>query len=213
MSNLKLFVFDIDNTITYGNSVWDNMHKACGTWESHGQKYLTMFKNKEIDFDRFAQLDAQSWQNQPAAKLKEAFDNTKLIAGFKELLLYLKQKKIQTAIISCSIGQFADHLQKRYAFDHVYANHVEVFDQQLTGKINLSVTGSGKAATLENLLKKIGLKKWQTAAVGDSDSDLPLLHKAGASFIMRNQRLKEQADYLVKDFFEIKNLLKIDTLS
>ncbi len=212
MANLKLFVFDIDNTITHGSSVWDNMHKTCGTWESHGQKFLKMFKNKEIDFDRFAELDALSWQEQKTDKLITAFKKTKLIAGFKELIEYLKNRQIQTAIISCSIGQFANYLQDLYSFDHIYANHLEINDHHLTGKINLRVTGNGKAKALEDLLKKTGIKRWQTAAVGDSESDLPLLHKAGASFIMRNQNLKEQADHLVNDFFEIRDLLKRGSL-
>lgn len=207
MKNIKLFIFDIDNTITTGKSIWELMHEACGTWKSHGLPYWDDFVAGKFDFDEFCRRDVACWKGQPITTLQKVIDQITYTPGFPELMSLLNQKKITTAIISGSVGQFAEQLAQTYGIKYVFANPIGIVDGKLDGTVDIQVPGNSKGEIIERLLKKLTLSKKDVAVAGDSHFDLPMFEHAEHSFIIGNEKYKDHSKYFVRNFLEVIPLL------
>jgi phosphoserine phosphatase len=199
MRSIKLFIFDIDNTITTGPSIWELMHELCGTWKTHGEPYWELFLAGQFDFDTFCRLDVACWKGHPEETLEKAIQQIQYRPGFAELMTKLKEKNISSAIVSGTVKYFADYLARKHSIAHVFANPVNL-DK---GTIEINVPGNGKGLIVEKLLRKLGLSRHEVAVVGDSHFDLAMFDHIEHTFIMANEKYKEHSKYFVKDFFEI----------
>jgi len=204
----KLFVFDIDHTITDGISIWELMHYECGTWETEGKIFLEQFLAGEIDFDEFARRDAKSWGGCNISYLQKAQAKVKITAGFPELMQKLQENNVKTAIISSTVGQFAEYLAQTYGIDYCFANPLGVQNDILDGTIDLQVSGEGKGRILAGLAEKLGLHKEEIAVAGDSRFDLPMFEHAEHTFIIANEKYKNECKYFVRDFWNVLSLLE-----
>ncbi|MDR1996710.1 MAG: HAD family phosphatase [Candidatus Margulisbacteria bacterium] len=207
MLNLKLFIFDVDHTLTDGASIWELLHQECGTWETEGKLFLKQFLAGEIDFDEFSSRDARSWRGKSLAYLQKAQAKIKITPGFPELRQELQQRNITTAIISSTIGQFAAHLAQKYRIDYCFANPLGLQNNILDGTIDLQVKGEAKGTILAALVKKLNLQKNEIAVAGDSRFDLPMFAHAEHSFIIGNEQYKKACRYFVRDFGEVLKIL------
>ncbi|MDR1452859.1 MAG: HAD family phosphatase [Candidatus Margulisbacteria bacterium] len=207
MPEIKLFIFDVDHTITAGTTIWEQLHQECGTWETNGRLYLQQFLAQEINFDEFSRRDARCWAGRGLYHLRRAQNKIQLTAGFPELIQELHKRNITTAIISSTVGQFAEHLTRTYGIDHCYANPLGLKDNVLDGTIDLRVKGEAKGIFAKGLAKKLNLQKNEIAAAGDSRFDLPMFEHAEHSFILQNEKFKDACKYFVQDFFEVLKLL------
>lgn len=203
----KLFVFDVDHTITDGTSIWELMHYECGTWETEGKIFLKQFIAGEIDFDEFSRRDAKSWTRRDIKYLRQAWDKIKITAGFPELIRKLRETQTVTAIISSTIGQFAEHLAQQYGIRYCYANPLGMQNNILDGTIDLRVAGAAKGKIIADLAQKLNLQKSEIAVAGDSRFDLPMFAHAKHSFIIANEKYKNDCKYFVRDFFEVLEIL------
>ncbi|MDR1322820.1 MAG: HAD family phosphatase, partial [Candidatus Margulisbacteria bacterium] len=192
MTEIKLFIFDVDQTITDGTTIWEHLHRECGTWNTNGQLYLQQFTAQEIDFDEFSRRDALSWKNHNSDCLQRAIDQMQIMAGFPELMQELHKRNIAAAIISSTVGQFAEHLARTYGIEHCYANPLGLKNNILDGTIDLRVQGEAKGSFAKNLAKKLRLSKAEIAVAGDSRFDLPMFEHAEHTFILQNEKYKDQ---------------------
>ena len=205
----KLFVFDVDHTITVpgGISIWEQMHNECGTWETEGKIFLQQFLAGEIDFDEFARNDAKSWANKHIKHLDQARNKVKITSGFSELMQKLHTEQITTAIISSTVGQFAEYLAKSYGINYCFANPLGVKDNILDGTIDLQVKGEDKSQILAELAKELHLSKSEIAVAGDSRFDIPMFKHAEHTFIIANEKYKNECKYFVRDFLEVLDII------
>ncbi len=210
MREIKLFVFDIDNTITTGDTIWEAMHKACGTWQTHGKIFLQMFNRGEITFEKFSELDVKAWQGTPVKKLEKVMRKIKIVPGFARLMKHLHRRGIKTALVSCSVGQFADYLAEKFGIDYVFANPLLIKDKKIAGKIKLKVKGQQKSQILKKLIKKLKLGKKHLAVCGDSKFDVPMFEHSHHTFIVKNAKYKNEARYFIDNYYDVLKLLKLN---
>lgn len=217
MQSIKLFIFDIDNTITTGPSIWELMHELCGTWKTHGEPYWEQFLAGQFDFDTFCRLDVACWNGQPEETLEKAIQQIQYRPGFTELMDKLKEKNISSAIVSGTVKYFADYIAQNHGITHVFANPLGTAPPGafgatlphsagrviLDGTIEINVPGNGKGLIVEKLLRELGLSRHEVAVVGDSHFDLAMFDHIEHTFIMANEKYKEHSKYFVKDFFEV----------
>jgi phosphoserine phosphatase len=182
-----------------GPSIWELMHRECGTWDSYGLPYLEKFLAGKIDFDEFCRMDVACWKGRSSEELAHAISKITYRPGFPELMQALHKRNIATAIISGTVGQFAEHLAKTYRIEHVFANPVDLNQ----GTIELKVPGHSKGIIIEKLLYELGLNRHEVAVAGDSHFDLAMFEHAEHSFIIENEKYQEHSKYFVQDFFEI----------
>ncbi|MHC3849185.1 HAD-IB family phosphatase, partial [Streptococcus thermophilus] len=83
-------------------------------------------------------------------------------------------------LVSGGFHETVDRLAKEAGIDYVKANHLEVIEGFLTGKVyGEIVTKDVKVAKLKDWAAENGLKLSQTIAMGDGANDLPMIKTAG----------------------------------
>lgn len=106
-----------------------------------------------------------------------------LSPGAEFLLQACRECDVKFALVSGGFTLFTDYLKDQYHLSEVLANHLEIKNGRLTGRLlGPIVDAAAKAKALEDYAKKLGLNLVQTVAVGDGANDIPLLKRAGFSF-------------------------------
>ena len=123
----------------------------------------------------------------------------KLTEGAEHLIRSLKALGYRTAILSGGFTYFAQHLQAKLGIDYVYANHLEIEDGKVTGRVSGTIVdGQRKAELLREIAEKEGVSPEQVIAVGDGANDLPMLSQAGLGIAFRAKPLvKESARHSI----------------
>ncbi len=208
--NIKLAVFDLDGTITKPTSSWEHIHRQLGTWETGGELYLKQFLAGEISYDDFAQLDSSHWQGITLAKIQDIAKKVKYNPGVKEIMDYLRERKIQVVIISGGLSVISDKVIEDFDIEDVYINDLIVDDGLLTGEVRINVNYNGKLAIYKKLLKQYDVKEHQVMTVGDTPGDIPLFKNSGLAVAINpiTADVAEIADITVKSLSEIIPLIQ-----
>jgi HAD superfamily PSPase-like hydrolase len=178
----KLVVFDIDDTLTRGVSIWEMIYRLLGTWKDIGAKHLERFLRGEIDYNEFARADAYEFRGNPPDIIIGAAEKLDYAPGMEETFAEIHRRGFTTALVSSSIQQFADWLGEKLGVPHVYANPMVVGqDGLLTGAIELAVPVNHKRHIMRELREELGVSRDEVFAVGDSVLDFTMFEEAGRS--------------------------------
>ena len=135
----------------------------------------------EIDFrESFIQRVALL-KGLDASVMADIAEKLPMTEGVDRLMSVLKRCGYKIAILSGGFTYFGEYLQRKYGIDYVYANQLEI-DQnnRLTGGfVGDIIDGKRKAELLKLIaqVEKVNLE--QTIAVGDGANDLPMISEAG----------------------------------
>lgn len=109
-------------------------------------------------------------------------ERLRLNPGAEIMLAGLKQRHIKIALVSGGFTFFTSRLQQRLDLDFTLANVLDIEDGKLTGSVVGSIVGAeSKAAFLQELTTRFGLRPEQTIAMGDGANDLKMMQHAGLS--------------------------------
>ena len=199
--DIRLVVFDMEGTLTDNPTVWELMHLKIGTWESHGLRYWEQFKAGGMDYDEFARKDVATWRGAPSRLLDEAVREVPIMAGCAELLRFLAEREIFSAIISNGLERLGFRLAERFPVARVAANREVVEDGRLTGELNVLVPFREKAAALLRVASDLGIRSEDVMAVGDGVADIPMFRSAGRSvaFLPENEAVAAAAEHVVEE--------------
>jgi phosphoserine phosphatase len=112
--------------------------------------------------------------------MQEIAESLPITEGVGRMMEVLKRAGFKTAILSGGFTFFGDYLKRKFGFDYVYANELEVEDGKLTGRyLGEVVDGKRKAELLKLIAQVENVNIAQTIAVGDGANDLPMLSAAG----------------------------------
>lgn len=92
----------------------------------------------------------------------------------RNLIEELKSKNYLLFAISASQAQLVGRIAAAYGFDDFAGSEYEVIDGHFTGKKHV-IKGTEKPVELEKLVTKYGATWEGSVAVGDSESDIPML--------------------------------------
>ncbi|MAA66038.1 MAG: phosphoserine phosphatase SerB [Alteromonadaceae bacterium] len=195
--NRRLVVFDMDSTLIEAEVI-DELALEAGVGPQVAEITERAMQG-ELDFsasfaERLALLKGldESVLVAIAARLK-------LTEGAEHLIRSLKALGYRTAILSGGFTYFAQHLQAKLGIDYVYANHLEIEDGKVTGRVSGTIVdGQRKAELLREIAEKEGVSPEQVIAVGDGANDLPMLSQAGLGIAFRAKPLvKESARHSI----------------
>jgi phosphoserine phosphatase len=217
--NATLVVFDLDGTLTPDHSVWESIHKALGTWDGKGETHLKDWQDGKIEYEEFAKVDAGEWKGVHIDKIREIVEGIPVLPGAREVVEYLKSKGCRIAIISSGLDVLAGRVAEEIGVKEHYSNKLLTGkDGCLTGKVQISVPAErpgeylthGKAGVLTNIQKKYDIPPDQTITIGDSESDIPMFLRSGASYAINNANAvtKSAAAYYASDLPALKELLE-----
>ncbi len=210
----KFVAFDLDGVLVDTFSSWVWMHKHFDVNNDHS---LYAYQRGEIDYAEFMRRDIELWfskkKDMTIHDVEEILSSVPLMNGAKEVVAECKENGIQTAIISCGIEVLANRVAKDFGIDLVVANGLVTDEMgRLTGEGTLSIELADKGKPLRKLLEKNGVKKEESAAVGNSYGDAAMFDVCGLgiAFNPQDDITREKADVIVEgdDLREILKYLR-----
>ena len=191
----RLVCFDMDSTLI-GTEVIDELADRAGV----GDKVKAITERAmrgEIDFNESFRERVALLKGLDTSVMQDIAENLPITEGLDRLMTVLKRTGYKTAILSGGLTYFGNYLKRRFGFDYVYANELEVDDQgRLTGRsIGEIVDGKRKAELLKVMAQVEQVDIQQTVAVGDGANDLPMLSTAGLGIAFHAKpKVKANAD-------------------
>lgn len=172
-------IFDLDGTLTPVRSVWQHIHEALGTWESHGSRSLAAFLAGEIPYEEFARRDVGAWYGVPRERIAAIVAEIPYRPGAKELVGRLKERGVRLALLSSGLDILVARVAEELGFDVWVANGLGFTNGVVDGRVHIRVPWDGKPAHLDSICRFFRTTPAETAAIGDSHGDVPLFERVG----------------------------------
>ena len=126
-----------------------------------------------------AGLDASALEHVYRERLRPNPGAERLVAG-------LKARGIRIGLVSGGFTFFTERLKQRLQLDYARANHLEIVDGHLTGRVLGTIVGAeGKRNFLLELCGTLGIRPGQAIAIGDGANDLLMMGAAGLGIAYR----------------------------
>ncbi len=174
----RLVCFDMDSTLIE-TEVIDELADRAGV----GPQVRAITESAmrgEIDFTESFRRRVALLKGLDESVMQDIAEHLPITEGLERMMTVLHRAGFKTAILSGGFTYFGNYLKKKYGFDYVYANELEIKDGKLTGRyIGDIVDGKRKAELLRLIAQFEKIDIAQTIAVGDGANDLPMLATAG----------------------------------
>ncbi len=189
----RLICFDMDSTLIQTECI-DQLAEKAGV----GEKVRDITERAmrgEIDFRESFTERVALLKGLDVSVMEGIAESLPITEGVDRMMQVLKRAGFKTAILSGGFTFFGEYLKRRFGFDYVYANELEVEDGKLTGRyVGDIVDGKRKAELLRLIAQVENVNIAQTIAVGDGANDLPMLSAAGLGIAFHAKpKVKESA--------------------
>jgi len=144
-------------------------------------KHITLrAMNGELDFEESLRARVATLAGVRGSVFEEVGRQVTVTAGVPEMIAGVKDAGGRVAVVSGGFHEVLDPIAVALGLDYWRANHLEVRDGLLTGRLLGSVIDAeAKASTLREWADDFGVPLSQTVAVGDGANDLPMMAIAG----------------------------------
>jgi phosphoserine phosphatase len=188
----RLIVMDADSTLLKGEVI-DRLADRLGL----GEKVAAITERAmagELDFAEALRERVALLEGLDAAVLEEVAGSLELMPGARTLLRTLQRLGYQTAVVSGGFLEVLNPLLDELGIDYSAANHLEVVNGKLTGRlIGPIVDRAGKAEVLRLFAEEVGVPLAQTVAVGDGANDIDMLSAAGLGIAFNARPMVREA--------------------
>ncbi|MUL45352.1 phosphoserine phosphatase SerB [Mycobacterium sp. CBMA293] len=174
----RLIVFDVDSTLIQGEVI--EMLAARAGAEAKVAEITEKAMRGELDFEESLRERVATLAGLPAEVVDEVADQIELTPGARTTLRTLRRLGYHCGVVSGGFRQVIEPLAEELMLDFVAANHLEIVDGKLTGRVTGPVVDRpGKAKALRDFANQAGVPMEQTVAVGDGANDIDMLSAAG----------------------------------
>lgn len=191
----RLICFDMDSTLIQTECI-DQLAEKAGV----GEKVRLITERAmrgEIDFIESFTERVALLKGLDVNVMEEIAEALPITEGVGRMMHVLKRAGFKTAILSGGFTFFGEYLKRKFGFDYVYANELEVDENgKLTGRyVGEVVDGKRKAELLRLIAQVENVNIAQTIAVGDGANDLPMLNTAGLGIAFHAKpKVKKEAE-------------------
>ena len=190
--NRRLVAFDMDSTLIQAEVI-DEIAKRAGVGRQVAEITERAMRG-EIDYRASFTQRVALLKGIPESVLGEVAATLRITDGVERLMSTLKKLGYKTAILSGGFTYFGRALQRRFGFDYVFSNELEIENGFVTGNvIGEIVDGQRKASLLASIAQHEGFSLEQTIAVGDGANDLPMLSIAGLGIAFRAKPIVKES--------------------
>ena len=174
----RLICFDMDSTLIQAECI-DELAKRAGVGKEVSEITEQAMRG-EIDFKESFTRRVALLKGLDASVMEDIARSMPITEGVDRLMTVLKCG-YKIAILSGGFTYFGEYLQRKYGIDYVYANELQIDENnKLTGRyVGEIVDGKRKAELLKLIAQVEKVNLAQTIAVGDGANDLPMLSDAG----------------------------------
>ena len=192
LQNFGLVVMDMDSTLI----AIECIDEIADMYELKPQvaKITQSAMLGEIEFAESLRRRVALLAGLDESALQRVYDERlRLNPGALELLAACKQHGIRTLLVSGGFTFFTSRLKQMVGLDYTQANTLEIIDGKLAGRVlgNI-VDAQGKADSLIQLRRKLGLKAEQVIGIGDGANDLKMMAAAGVSIAYHAKPIVQQ---------------------
>jgi len=182
---LALAAFDMDGTILEEDSSWVALHRHFGTTRM-GKRGLKLYTEGKIDYTEFMRRDIASWpKNLAIDEVERILSNYKIRKEAPETVNRLKDLGAKVALVTSGIDILAERVARDLGIDSCVANGLETTPNgRLAGAGIGRVDPSRKDLAYLGLLRRLGIRREDTIAVGDTIYDLRFLKSARLGFFL-----------------------------
>ncbi|MGB8407933.1 MAG: phosphoserine phosphatase SerB [Mycobacterium sp.] len=190
----RLIVFDVDSTLIQGEVI--EMLAARAGAEDKVARITEAAMRGELDFEESLRERVATLAGLPASVVDEVADELELTPGARTTLRTLRRLGYHCGVVSGGFRQVIEPLAEELMLDFVAANHLEIVDGKLTGRVTGPIVDRpGKAKALRDFAEQAGVPMEQTVAVGDGANDIDMLSAAGLGVAFNAKpALREVAD-------------------
>ena len=133
-----------------------------------------------LDFSESLRRRVALLEGLPASVLDDVRARLKFTPGARTLIRTLQRLGYVPAVVSGGFEEVLAPLLENLGVEYLAANHLEVRDGLLTGRIEGEIVDRpGKAAALIRFAETVGVPLQQTVAIGDGANDIDMLTLAG----------------------------------
>ena len=189
----RLICFDMDSTLIQTECI-DQLAECAGVGEKV-REITERAMRGEIDFTESFRERVALLKGLDVNVMEGIAERLPITEGVGRMMEVLKRTGYKTAILSGGFTFFGEYLKRKFGFDYMYANELEVKDGKLTGRyVGEVVDGRRKAELLRLIAQVENVDMAQTIAVGDGANDLPMLSAAGLGIAFHAKpKVKESA--------------------
>ncbi len=189
----RLICFDMDSTLIQTECI-DQLAECAGVGEKV-REITERAMRGEIDFTESFRERVALLKGLDVNVMEGIAERLPITEGVGRMMEVLKRTGYKTAILSGGFTFFGEYLKRKFGFDYMYANELEVMDGKLTGRyVGEVVDGRRKAELLRLIAQVENVDMAQTIAVGDGANDLPMLSAAGLGIAFHAKpKVKESA--------------------
>jgi phosphoserine phosphatase len=176
--NKRLIFFDMDSTLVEIEII-DEMARVAGVFREVA-RITDKAMRGELDFEESLIQRVALLKGLGLKELAAIRDNLKLSDGAEELVKTLKWLGFKTGVVTGGFDYFADYIQEKLRVDYAYANHLDVKNGVLSGRVTGKVLDATEKARIVNQTAcDQGIPLDQTVVVGDGANDALMLGQAG----------------------------------
>jgi len=183
---IRVAAFDMDGVLTKWRSSWRALHEYFGSLSLVNESNdAERFLRGEITYEEWMRRDLEAIikvLGRPPTKeeIVRVFSRYELVEGAKDLINFLKKRRIYTTIISGGIDLLAEIVGRELSIDAVFANKL-VFDERglLIPKGIEIVNPLKKGELLNRLSRQLGVPLSEFMYVGDTEWDFEALNTVG----------------------------------
>ncbi|GAA0316765.1 phosphoserine phosphatase SerB [Psychrobacter aestuarii] len=170
----KLACFDMDSTLIEQEVIVE-LAKTAGIGEQV-EAITESAMRGEIDFDESFAKRVALLEGIPTTVLDEICARLTLSTGALTTIRALKSLGYHTVLVSGGFTYFAEYIADKLGIDEVHANHLDIDEDTVTGRVQLPiVNGAKKAEIVKQTAKQLGIELSQVVCVGDGANDLPMM--------------------------------------
>ncbi|MDZ7698326.1 MAG: phosphoserine phosphatase SerB [Deltaproteobacteria bacterium] len=185
--NKRLLFFDMDSTLV-DMEVIDEMAREAGALREVA-RITERAMQGDFDFEESLRQRVAFLKGLSLKALSRIRDRMTLSEGVEELVTTLKWLGFKLGIVTGGFDFFAQHIKERLGFDFAFANHLDMKEGMLTGRISGPVMdAAAKARTVNQVSCDEGILPDQIVVVGDGANDALMLGQAGLGIAYNAKR-------------------------
>jgi phosphoserine phosphatase len=175
----RLFLADMDSTMI-GQECIDELADYVGL-RAEVSEVTERAMRGEIAFEPALRERVALLKDLPVGVVDEIIaTRITLMPGGPELVSTMRANGAHTCLVSGGFTLFTGPVAARIGFDEHRSNRLVLTGERLSGEVEEPILGrEAKLATLIELRNRLGLRRYETMAVGDGANDLAMLGEAG----------------------------------
>lgn len=203
-----LVVFDVDSTLIQ-DEVIELLADAAGMRERVAAITESAMRG-ELDFEASLRERVATLAGLSENVIDETLSRVRPTPGAVELIQNVHERGGKVAAVSGGFSQILDPLAIQLGLDFYRANHLEIVEGKLTGRVSGPVIDAkAKAAAMVEWAALCELKSDRCIAVGDGANDLIMMKSASLSVAFNAKPLVRQKANLVAGAVDLRELITL----